>query len=169
MYGRLWLLAALLPWAALGGCDGGTAGSEQEAPPFEATDLEGETVALEDFRDEVVLLNIWATWCPPCREEMPDLQHLHEEFGDDGLRVVGVSIDGRGSDEGVRHFLEEYGIDFLILRDPSDQVSRTFGARGVPTTFLIDREGVIRWRHLGPVTQDDPRLRDALQETLPTS
>lgn len=153
---------------ALGGCGVDSSGTEDvEAPDFEARSLDGETVALSDFTDEVVLLNIWATWCPPCREEMPDLQQLHEELHEDGLQVVGVSIDGRGSDDGVRHFIEEFGVGFTILRDPSDEVSRAFGARGVPASFIIDSDGMIRWRHLGPVTADDPDLRATLDRTLP--
>ena len=172
MWARVLAVAiALAPASNLAGCESAPPGTEgSPAPSFEAASLDGGDVALTDFReDRVVLLNIWATWCPPCREEMPDLQQLHEEYQDDGLQVVGVSIDGRGSDEGVRHFLEEHGVEFMILRDPSDEVSRAFGARGVPATYLVDREGTIQWHHMGPVTADDPGLRGALDETLSTS
>ena len=158
----------LLP--VLGACtgEGPGDGGEEPAPAFEAPSLKGETVSLEEMEGNVVLLNIWATWCPPCRDEMPDLQQIHEEHYDDGLRVVGVSIDGGGSDESVRRFLDDLGIDFLILRDPRDRVSQDFAVRGVPASFLIDREGMIRWRHMGPLTADDPDLREALDDLLAT-
>lgn len=136
------------------------------APDYQAVTLAGDAFTLADHRGEVVLLNIWATWCPPCRKEMPDLQQLHDTFSGDGLRVVGVSIDASGADRAVEQFLDELGIDFLIVRDPADRVSGTFGAYGVPLTVLIDREGMVQWRHLGPVTATDPNLQRVLAQTL---
>jgi thiol-disulfide isomerase/thioredoxin len=79
------------------------------APSYEAPTMDGEVVSLEDFRGRVVLLNMWATWCPPCRWEMPHLQQLHDELYGEGLRVVGVSVDSSGSDRQVRQFLEGWG------------------------------------------------------------
>jgi peroxiredoxin len=136
------------------------------APDYSAVMLAGDPFDLADYRGEVVLLNIWATWCPPCRQEMPHLQILHEAFAEDGLRVVGVSIDASGADRMVQQFLDELGVDFMVARDPADQVSGTFGAYGVPLTVLIDRQGVVQWRHLGPVTSTDERLRSAIQSAL---
>jgi peroxiredoxin len=133
------------------------------APDYAAVTLDGDSVSLASLRGEAVLLNIWATWCPPCRKEMPDLQALHEEFGPRGLKVVGVSIDAAGSDEQVREFLDDYGITYPILRDPGERVATAFATQGVPVTVLIDPDGTVVWRRLGPVSMEDPALREALK------
>src|SRR5690606_35100744 len=139
------------------------------APDYAAPTLDGDTISLAELRGNAVLLNVWATWCPPCRKEMPDLQKLHEEFDHAGLRVVGVSIDAAGADEMVREFLEDYGITYTILRDPADRITSLFPAPGVPNTILIDAEGKVAWRRLGEVTADDPSLREAIARALPAT
>ncbi len=164
---RTLALAFLVP--ALAGC--GTdfrppAATGQPAPEYRAETLDGDSFVLAELAGEVVLLNIWATWCPPCRMEMPELQSLHRELFESGLRVIGVSVDAAGSDRAVRTFLDDLGVDFQIVRDPAERVSTTFGAYGIPLTVLVDREGIIRWRHLGPITADDPGLRAVLDQTL---
>jgi cytochrome c biogenesis protein CcmG, thiol:disulfide interchange protein DsbE len=138
----------------------------QPAPEYQAVTLDGDPFVLAGLQGDVVLLNIWATWCAPCRWEMPELQQLHRELSGAGLRVVGVSVDAAGSDRSVRAFLDQLGIDFQIVRDPAERISTLLGAYGIPLTVLVDREGIIQWRHLGPVTADDPRLRAALDRTL---
>ncbi len=136
------------------------------APTYDAVTLEGEAFQLVDHRGEIVLLNIWATWCPPCRQEMPHLQILHERYREEGLRVVGVSIDATGAERTVRRFLDDVGVDFLVVLDPADRASNTFGAYGVPLTLLIDRGGMVRWRHLGPITSTDEGLLSAIHEAI---
>ncbi len=165
---RTTLLTAL-GLAGLWGCGADfqpPAAPGQPAPEYHAETLDGLPFALAEFQGDVVLLNIWATWCPPCRIEMPELQQLHRELASRGLRVVGVSVDAAGSERAIRTFLDQLGIDFLIVRDPAERVSTLFGAYGVPLSVLVDRDGVIRWRHLGPITAEDPGLRSALEETL---
>ncbi|CAN5363454.1 hypothetical protein BH24GEM3_BH24GEM3_14980 [soil metagenome] len=170
---RLLLVVLLVP--ALTGCGGeGEAGGRQfrsvaagdPAPAFAAATLDGDTLSLAALQGEAVLLNIWATWCLPCREEMPGLQRLHEELGEQGLRVVGVSIDSRGASRDVRDFLASHGISFTILHDPEERVTRAFRTTGVPETFLIDRQGRIvrRWIGLFDPTSEDTRssVREAL-------
>lgn len=110
-------------------------------PAYAAEDLDGEQVALRDLRGDVVVLNVWATWCYPCRREMPTIEALHRELAPYGLRVVAVSIDGDRAAREIRRFVEEYELGFTILHDPGQQVTRDFRTRGVPETFLIDREG----------------------------
>lgn len=123
-----------------------------EAPEYEAVALSGAVVDVADV-DGALLLNVWATWCVPCREEMPALQAVYEEFGPAGLEVVGVSIDGSGGEPDVRRFLEDHEITFPIVHDPGERVTRAFRTTGVPETFLI-ADGVVvkRWR--GPVTRE---------------
>lgn len=162
----------LLPLVLLtaSGCDAEAVrrapGIGDPAPEYSSTTLEGGEASLASLRGEVVLLNVWATWCPPCREEIPALQALHEEHAGRGLRVVGVSIDGRGERESIRAFLAGFGVSYDIWHDPDERVSGVFRTQGVPTTVLIDREGTLRWRHVGPVTADDPELLRQIEASL---
>lgn len=119
------------------------------APDWQARDLEGQPFALADLRGEVVVLNIWATWCAPCLREMPKLQALADDYAAQGLRVVGVSIDRGSALAQVRSFIEELQLGFTILADPDQAVMTAFGALGVPETFLIDREGRVMHRWTG--------------------
>ena len=138
----------------------------EQVPEYGALTLSGDSVHLFDLRDQVVLLNIWATWCPPCREEIPALQALHEEHSAEGLNIVGVSVDAAHDRENVRTFADEYGVTYAIWHDAADLIRTRFVITGVPTTLLIDRSGVIRWRHIGPVTADDPALNQAIDSAL---
>jgi cytochrome c biogenesis protein CcmG, thiol:disulfide interchange protein DsbE len=131
------------------------------APAFSAPTLAGDTVALVDLRGDAVLLNIWATWCIPCREEMPLLEALHRERGAQGLHVIGVSIDASGMNRDIREFLDAHGITFTVLHDPAERVTRAFRSRAVPETFLIGRDGIILRRWIG---QFDPLAEDALRD-----
>jgi cytochrome c biogenesis protein CcmG, thiol:disulfide interchange protein DsbE len=114
-----------------------------------------------------VLLNLWATWCKPCREEIPALDRLHREFGSTGLAVVGASLDDEAGSAEVEDFARRLGASYAIWIDAEDRIAGSFRPVGVPTTYLIDRDGVIRWRHVGPVKSDDAGLREALARTLP--
>lgn len=135
-------------------------------PAYAAVNLVGDTVHLADLRGEVVVLNLWATWCHPCREEMPALQALHEAFADRGLQVVGVSIDGRSSAGLIPGFLEEVGVTFPILRDPEERVVRAFTTMGVPETFLIGRDGVLLHRWIGAFDPMAPEHRSRVEAAL---
>lgn len=138
----------------------------QPAPAYAARSIGGDPVSLADHRGQVVLLNIWATWCFPCRTEIPELQALHARFQGAGLDVIGVSVDAGSEDASVAEFADEYGMTYALWRDPDGRVSTLFAAVGVPATYLIDRGGVLRWSHVGPVTADDPALGRALEEAL---
>ncbi|HUF50220.1 MAG TPA: TlpA disulfide reductase family protein [Longimicrobiales bacterium] len=130
-----------------------------EAPAYAAPTLDGDTVALAGLRGRPVLLNVWATWCAPCREEMPGLQALHERYAARGLHVIGASIDARGAESAVRRFVQDYGITFTILHDVSELVSHRFRTRSVPETFLIGADGRIVQRWIGRI---DPLSADVL-------
>lgn len=132
------------------------------APDLEVRDLAGQPVALSDLEGEVVLLNVWATWCAPCITEMPSMQRLYEQLGPDGLRIVAVSIDARpgaldrlgrpGGD--VAEFAERFGLTFDIWRDPAGDVQRSYRTTGVPESFLIGRDGVIMKKVIGAIEWD---------------
>ncbi|HSJ24548.1 MAG TPA: TlpA disulfide reductase family protein [Longimicrobiales bacterium] len=137
------------------------------APDFALSAMAGDTVRLSDLRGGPVLLNIWATWCPPCREEMPGLQALHETYGQQGLHVVGVSIDARGAEDAVRAFAGDFGIGFTLLHDPGEVVPRQYRTSGVPETFLIDADGVLAYRWIGAFDPLAPDVHQRIQAVLP--
>lgn len=124
-----------------------------EAPAFTARTLGPgpRTKTLDDYEGAVVLLNVWATWCAPCRAEMPSIQALHEAYGAQGLRVVAVSVDDAGAEPQIREFAREYGLTFEILHDPSGAIQRVYQTTGVPETFVIGGDGVIRKKVIGAV------------------
>ena len=144
------------------------------APNFTAQDMAGRPVALTDLRGEVVLLNIWATWCPPCREEMPSMQRLYERLGPEGLKIVAVSIDAAPGalDSGgrpggnVEAFAREMGLTFGIWRDPSGDIQRTYRTTGVPESFVIDRSGTIIKKVIGATEWDSPANVDLIRRLL---
>jgi cytochrome c-type biogenesis protein len=136
------------------------------APAYAARTLDGAELALADLRGEVVLLNLWATWCGPCVREMPGLEALHQAYAARGLRIVGASID-RGSAEGeVRRYVEDHNVTFTILLDPDDAIYSKFRAIGVPETFLIDQEGTIRHRWFGEFNPQAPEVQERLDALL---
>jgi thiol-disulfide isomerase/thioredoxin len=119
-------------------------------------DAEGRALKLSDFRDKIVLLNLWATWCVPCREEMPALDRLQRKLGGPSFEVIALSIDSGGV-PAVKKFYEEIGIRSLgIYLDPALRATSTLGAVGIPTTLLIDRQGREINRHSGPAQWDGP-------------
>jgi len=135
-----------LVWGLASPGDGGV-GPGSAAPQFRAQTVDApvETRTLADYHGDVVLLNVWATWCPPCLEEMPTMQQLHEAYADRGLRVVAVSVADAGAGDDIREFRAEQGLTFDILHDPASAIFDTYQLlSGVPQTFLIDRKGVIR-------------------------
>ncbi|MSR35936.1 MAG: TlpA family protein disulfide reductase [Gemmatimonadetes bacterium] len=136
------------------------------APELSGTTLTGDTVALSSFRGEPVLLNLWATWCAPCRRETPYLQTLHERYGREGLRVVGVTVDTRGSASDVRAFIDEFGVTYTILHDPDMVSMDRLSVLGLPATFLVDRDGVIRHVVTGPLVEGDRAFDAALRAVL---
>ncbi|MCD4685951.1 MAG: TlpA family protein disulfide reductase [Anaerolineae bacterium] len=112
------------------------------APAFTAQTLDGSTLALADYRGQVVVLNLWATWCGPCRAEMPALERIHARYADEGVVILGLN---QGATEAeVRAFAEEHDLTFPLALDPAEQIGRVYELEAFPTTFFIDRDGVIR-------------------------
>lgn len=136
------------------------------APLYHAVSIDGDSVSLAGQRGKVVLLNVWATWCHPCRAEIPELRALHAKYQARGLELVGVSVDAEGSDESLRAFMREFQMTYPIWRDPDERVSAQFLVLGVPATFLIDRGGILRWRKTGPIQPADSSLTSAIERAL---
>lgn len=139
-----------------------------QAPPIVATTLDStpHPISLADYEGKVVLLNVWATWCEPCRVEMPSIQKLYDEFGARGLVVLGVSIDDPGSEDRIREFAKEYGLTFEILHDPEQQTKRNYQVTGFPETFVIGREGTIRKKVWGATDWSSEANRALIGELL---
>ncbi|HET7585803.1 MAG TPA: TlpA disulfide reductase family protein [Gemmatimonadaceae bacterium] len=137
------------------------------APDFTATTIDATPVAmhLHDVHGQVVLLNVWATWCLPCRWEMPSIEHLHQKYGTRGLTVLAVSVDAPGSEETIRKYAHDLGLTFRILHDPRRTIERSYPITGYPETFVIARDGTIRKWDIGPQAWDSP-TNEALIERL---
>jgi thiol-disulfide isomerase/thioredoxin len=132
-------------------------GSGEALPPLRFNDLQGNALGLEDFRGRVVVLNLWATWCAPCREEMPALDRLQAQLDPAEAVVVALSVDRAGA-ERVQRFVDEIGITRLtIVHDPKAQAARQLKLPGLPATILVDREGREAGRLLGIAEWDSPQ------------
>ncbi len=121
----------------------------QPAPELTLFDLDGNEVSLKDFRGEVILVNNWATWCPPCREEMPEFKAYYDKYKDQGFQVV--AIEAGEPEAEVRDFVEGAGLDFVILLDPENKSLITFQQNSLPNSFVIDRKGNLRLAWLGAI------------------
>jgi cytochrome c biogenesis protein CcmG, thiol:disulfide interchange protein DsbE len=155
-------------WLLMQGVDTAQVGST--APAISATDLEGHPLSADDLEGKVVLLNIWATWCEPCRAEMPSMQRLHARFQDEPFVVVAISIDGARSEEVVMErigrFVDDLGLEFSVAHDSRQVTRRRYQVRGLPESFLIDQEGVIRNRIIGAVDWDAPEYVEMVEAVL---
>lgn len=122
-----------------------------KAPDFSAKSLGGaQTKTLADYKGQVVLLNVWATWCEPCKKELPSFEQLYQAYGPKGLKLVAVSVDAAVSDDSIRAFANHYGITFEILHDSTGGIERAYQTTGYPESFVIGREGDIRKKFIGP-------------------
>lgn len=174
MIGRLFALSAFVIATACVARDAssdesGSSGKVEvgaPAPAYRTVSLDGDSVSLAAQRGKVVLLNVWATWCHPCRAEIPELRAIHDKYQARGLELVGVSVDADGSDEAIREFMKEFRMAYPIWRDPDERVSTQFLVIGVPATFLIDKQGVLRWRKTGPIQPSDTTLTVAIERAL---
>ena len=139
-----------------------------KAPPFVAKTVDSipQTQTLADYKGQVVLLNIWGTFCLPCREEMPAIEKLHQALGPKGLKIVAVSMDDPGFEDKIRAFVKEFGLTFQILYDPSGKITNDYQTTGVPETFVIARDGVIRKKVIGASDWDSPSNRALIAQLL---
>ena len=177
----VWLLAAIVGLTLIiAGCSGDGAnatvdgedkvnlmtGEDRVAPEFELPDLSGGTVSLAATSGRVRLVDFWATWCPPCRDEIPMLNELHHAYEGEGLTILAIS-DERA--DVVREFAEEIGIDYTNLIDPGE-VSENYRVLGLPTAFLIDRDGRIVDYYMGPKSRKhlEEKIRELLDQPATT-
>ena len=137
------------------------------APEIQAEMLEtGEPVLLSDYQGETVLVNIWATWCIPCRVETPFLQETYERFQDQGRKILGISVDSPGAEDMIKSFLNENSVTYDIGLDPSMTSTDVFSVVGLPASFLIGRDGTILYNRIGPIAEKDPDFESALEQAF---
>ncbi len=141
------------------------------APDFAAKTLEEvpREKTLADYEGKVLMINLWATWCLPCRVEMPSIENLHKAYGDKGLSVVAISVDDPGTDPQVLSFVRQYGLTFEILRDPKGQlgdISRDYQTTGYPETVIVGRDGIIRKKLLGAHDWNSAENRALIERLL---
>jgi peroxiredoxin len=138
------------------------------APDFQARTLDHTPLprGIADYHGQVVLLNLWATWCGPCEWEMPGIEALHRAYAPAGLKVVGVAVDDPGFEGRVRTFVARQGLTFEILSEGSGKIERDYQARGIPATYLIGRDGIIRKRIAGASDWNSPANRAVIAQLL---
>ncbi len=135
-------------------------------PAYSALNLDGSAFDLAAKRDKIVLLNVWATWCGPCRYEIPELQQLHEHYSPRGLEVVGVSVDETGA-ESVRSFIaEQPKMTYPVVLDAEGKITSLLETSVLPTSILVDRSGKIVWKKYGAIMQGDEELKKAIEAAL---
>jgi len=167
----LWLVAgavlllvlgftALWVWTPLGD----RFSAAREAPDFELEGLDGRTLRLADYRGQVVLLNFWSTTCPPCREELPEIERLHRGYASQGLAVVAASTSGGAKT--VREYVNERGLTFAVGLDKGLAVARRYRVSAIPHTVLIDRAGLIRHKQVGYGIESFAKMEAALVKLL---
>ncbi|MBJ6752156.1 TlpA disulfide reductase family protein [Geomonas anaerohicana] len=165
------LIAAVLLLAALAAA--GCAKKQAElpavegnaAPDFTLKDLSGKPVQLSTLKGKLVLVNFWATWCPPCREEIPSMVKLNQAMQGKNFQMLAISID-EGGKGAVEDFFKRGGVTLPALLDTDGQVSRRYGTTGVPETFVVDPKGVIRKKVVGGLDWSHPEVIQALQDLM---
>ena len=131
------------------------------APDFTVQDA-GRSLTLSQFRGKTVVLNFWATWCPPCVEEMPSLVQMQQKLGSNGVEVVAVSIDD--DEQAYRHFLKDHNVTLTTIRDPQKTSANLYGTSKWPETYIIDRDGIVRRKFIGPQDWLGPEIIDFLKK-----
>ena len=134
------------------------------APALELADLEGKKHRLADYRGSAVLVNFWATWCVPCREEMPSIERLRASL--EGRRFVVLAVNLAEPEARIRKFLEAVPVGFPVLLDRDAKVSKAWQARVLPATFIVGPDGAIRYRHIGELDWSKPEVREAILALL---
>ena len=136
-----------------------------KVPNFTFPNINGKEVSLADQRGKVVLVNVWATWCPPCRREMPSMQRLYEKFKGKNFEILAVSIDSEGR-AAVEPFMRKMNLTFPALLDPGETIRPLYGITGVPESFIIDQQGILVEKIIGPINWATPEVFRFIQDLI---
>ena len=161
------LVSVLTPGLVMVGCSPSSAQGVEVgnlAPDFQLQNLDGQTVSLGNLQGKPVLINFWATWCPPCRDEMPYIQEIYEEWSDKELVVLAINI-GESSSK-VEEFIQSHNLSFTVLLDTKQDVAQRYNITGIPTTFFIDKDGIIQDKVIGPF-QNKTQIENRLGKIMP--
>ncbi|MGQ0430090.1 MAG: TlpA disulfide reductase family protein [Gammaproteobacteria bacterium] len=156
------LLLALAASLPLSGAT--TAGAPVAAPEFRLANRAGGQVTLSSLRGQVVMINFWASWCGPCRQEFPALDQIYRKYKPMGFTLVGINVESEKSD--AERFLGQRPVSFPILFDPKNEVSGDYGVRAMPTTVLVDRRGRLRWTHMAYKPGDEAKYIEQVRAAL---
>jgi peroxiredoxin len=137
---------------------------KEDAPDFTLKSLEGSNLRLEEYRGQVVLINFWASWCGPCRQEMPLLDRLHHRYEDTGFAVLGVNVEGEV--EPAQEIVDKTNVTFPILIDDGQKVSDMYNLQAMPTTVVVDRDGVVRYIHPGYKPGDEAKYVEVVKKLI---
>jgi peroxiredoxin len=136
----------------------------KQAPDFDTVDLKGDVWSLSKLKGQVVFLNFWATWCPPCREEMPSMERLYAKLPKEKFEMI--ALFNKDDPAAVKNFVTKLGITFPILSDEYNFAGTKYGLTGLPETFIIDKQGVIQEKYIGSVEWDSPEIVDMLMKYI---
>jgi len=165
------LLAVLVVLAVMTACNRNQANKtampveNSPAPEVVVNSLQGAPLKLSDLKGKVVLLNFWATWCPPCRSEIPSMMKLNAAMAGKPFQMVAISID-EGGRPAIESFFQTSGFSLPAYTDPDNRAAKTYGITGVPETFIIDRQGVIVKKVIGPLEWDSPEVAAFLEQLM---
>lgn len=135
------------------------------APDFSLSSLDGQTISIDELRGQVILVNVWATWCPPCRAEMPAMQRVYEEYHAQGFEILAVNSTAQDTLSNLDPFIAEYGLTFPILLDESGSITRPYRVMSLPTSFFVGRDGIISEVVVGG-PMDEALLRARIENLL---
>ena len=149
----------------VGGCgESPVASVGKPAPSFDTVDMQGNVWSLNQQKGQVIFLNFWATWCEPCREEMPSMQRLYTRLPKDKFQMV--ALYNKDNPKVVNKFVKQLGITIPILNDEQNIIGQRYGLTGLPETFIIDKQGVIREKFIGPAEWDSPEVVDMITKYI---
>lgn len=137
----------------------------QPAPDFALKDASGKKISLSDYKGRVVMINFWATWCPPCRQEMPSMESLFQEYNKKGFEILAVSSDSQ-AEKIVKPFMEFYELTFSALMDIDGSVHSLYGVTSIPTTYIVDKNGNIAQKFMGPRDWKDKNIKNMIEKLL---
>ena len=139
-----------------------------KAPDFTALTLDSipRERRLADYRGRVLMINVWATWCLPCRVEMPSIEALNKAYASKGLKILAVSVDDPGTDATIRAFVKQYGLTFEVLHDARGRISELYDISGYPETFIVGKDGIIRKKLMSATDWNSPDARALMDRLL---